>query len=403
MKILHTADWHLGKKLYEQSRYQEQVEVLDEICEIADKEAVDVVLIAGDLFDNFNPSVESQELFFKTVKRLSANSKRWVVAIAGNHDSPDRIAAPDPLAIVSGILLFPYPNSIVKEVQLESGLSINKSIEGFVQLGFPNKQKLNLLLTPYANEHRLKKSFAKSDNKEIALREFLEEHWEEQMNSVQEGFSLLMAHLFVAKNESSVEEEPDDEKPILHVGGAQAIFSKNFPDNLGYVALGHLHRKHTVDDSRFPIVYSGSPLSYSFSESNQDKFVKILEVDSNELKSHKSVKLSSGKRLLQYDAKSVDDAVTWLHNNQESWVELTIQKDDYLTTEDKKRIHEAHDGVLSIVPNIKNTEFNESGVVSIDLSKGITTLFEEYFESKNKVKPNDEVLSVFKEVLAQLK
>jgi exonuclease SbcD len=86
MKILHTADWHLGKWLDNYPRLPEQKEILEEICEIAEHELVDVVLIAGDLFDTFNPSAEAQELFYKTLRRLGNNGKRAVVAIAGNHD-----------------------------------------------------------------------------------------------------------------------------------------------------------------------------------------------------------------------------------------------------------------------------------------------------------------------------
>ena len=105
MKILHTADWHLGKKLDGFSRLEEQILVMNEIVEIADEQQVDLVLIAGDLFDNFNPSVEAVELFYKTLKRLSNNGKRPVVAISGNHNSPSLIDAPDPIARECGIIL----------------------------------------------------------------------------------------------------------------------------------------------------------------------------------------------------------------------------------------------------------------------------------------------------------
>lgn len=86
MKILHTADWHLGKKLDRFPRIEEQVLVLEEIINIAEKEAVDLVIIAGDLFDNFNPSVEASDLFYKTLKKLANEGKRPVIAISGNHD-----------------------------------------------------------------------------------------------------------------------------------------------------------------------------------------------------------------------------------------------------------------------------------------------------------------------------
>ena len=119
MKILHTADWHLGKRLDGFSRFDEQVAVLNEIITIANEKNVDLILIAGDLFDAFNPPVEAVELFYKTLKNLSNNGKRPVVAIAGNHDSPDRINAPNPLAKECGIILIGHPNELIKPFALD--------------------------------------------------------------------------------------------------------------------------------------------------------------------------------------------------------------------------------------------------------------------------------------------
>ena len=98
MRILHTSDWHLGKNLESFSRLEEQIEVLEEILEISDRFDVDAILIAGDLFDTFNPPAKAVEIFYKYLKRLTKSASRPVIAIAGNHDSPDRIEAPDPLA-----------------------------------------------------------------------------------------------------------------------------------------------------------------------------------------------------------------------------------------------------------------------------------------------------------------
>ena len=98
MKLLHTSDWHLGKRLGDFSRFEEQQAVMQEICDIADRELADAILVAGDLFDSFNPPTEAVDLFYKTLRKLSKNGSRPVIAIAGNHDSPDRIEAPDPLA-----------------------------------------------------------------------------------------------------------------------------------------------------------------------------------------------------------------------------------------------------------------------------------------------------------------
>ena len=179
MKFLHTADWHLGKRLDHISRLEEQQEVLEEICEIAEQEQVNLVLIAGDLFDHANPSIEAIELFYKSLKRLANDGKRAVVGIAGNHDSPDRIEAPVPLAQECGIILLGYPNSKIRPFSLDSGLEVIRSDHGFVELNLPDiPTPVRLLLTPYANDLRLKR-YLGIEQAEAELRKVLQDHWKQ--------------------------------------------------------------------------------------------------------------------------------------------------------------------------------------------------------------------------------
>ncbi|RRN76274.1 exonuclease subunit SbcD, partial [Pseudoxanthomonas sp. SGD-10] len=261
MRILHTADWHLGKRLEKVSRFPEQILVLDEIVDIANQQDVDVVLIAGDLFDNFNPTTEAVELFYKTLKRLSNYGKRPVIAIAGNHDSPDRIEAPDVLARECGIIFAGYPHSHVSLLELESGVKVTRSEPGFIELNVPQySYSLRLIITPYANEYRLK-TFLGVDETEASLRDVLATHWQQLADKYCDsaGVNMLLTHLYLMKKGEEAPEEPEDEKPILHIGGAQAIYSENIPSQMQYVALGHLHRFQQIDKEPCPVVYSSSP------------------------------------------------------------------------------------------------------------------------------------------------
>ncbi|MBK5195556.1 MAG: exonuclease subunit SbcD, partial [Proteiniphilum sp.] len=251
MKILHTADWHLGKRLDDYSRMEEQQTVLREICEIADREQVDAVLVAGDLFDTFNPPTEAVDLMYRTLKRLTADGRRPVIAIAGNHDSPDRIEAPDPLARACGIIFAGYPHSLVPPFALDSGLRVLQSDDGFVELQLPGTETpLRVLFTPYANEYRLK-TFLGLEESEEELRVILQEKWQQLADSYcdRRGVNILLSHLFMVRRGDKFPEEPEEEKPILHVGGAQALYTENIPWQIQYTALGHLHRMHRVDTS----------------------------------------------------------------------------------------------------------------------------------------------------------
>jgi exonuclease SbcD len=403
MKILHTSDWHLGKRLENFSRQEEQQAVLKEICEIADNEKVDAVLVAGDLFDTFNPPTEAIDLFYKTLKQLANNGRRPVIAIAGNHDSPDRIEAPDPLARECGIIFTGYPNSVVPEFELESGLKIVNCEEGYFEIQLPDiKTPLRILHTSYANEIRLKTALGQ-ENSEEELRNILQNKWGNLAERYcdKNGINILVSHLFIIEKGSEMPEEPADEKPILHVGGVQAVYTENIPNQIDYTALGHLHRMHRVD-AESKVFYSGSPLSYSFAEANQQKYVLIVEAEPGEKVTVIEKQLTKGKKLLRYKAVGMEDALNWLTQNPDCLVELTLVTDTFLTAQERKQISTSHNGIVTIIPEVTNqNEFAAVNKKSIDLSKNINELFRDYFKHSKGQEPNAEIMELFTEILSE--
>jgi exonuclease SbcD len=401
MKILHTADWHIGKRLDNFSRLEEQKLVLNEICEIAEAEQVDAIVVAGDLFDNFNPSSEATELLYSTLHRLSSNGTRAVIAIAGNHDSPERIQVPDALARVCGIIFVGFPNTEVSTFCTQGQVEIVRSDKGFIELNLPKCSfPLRIIHTSYANEQRLK-TFLGVEESESALREQLQNHWQELADKYMDahGFNLLATHLYVMKKgDPSPETEPDDERPILHVGGAQAIYTENFPKQVHYVALGHLHRHHRVDKNP-TVVYSSSPLAYSFSEAHQNKYVVLIHAEAGQLVDYRPVELTKGKKLLRKSFTDIAEAIIWLNEHPDDLIELTIMSDHYLEAADKKRLNDAHSGLIQIIPQIRSVN-DADQAPEIDLTLSIEKLFGAYFKSKNKgQEPSEGLIEVLREVL----
>ncbi|PRY98758.1 exonuclease SbcCD subunit D [Marinilabilia salmonicolor] len=402
MRILHTSDWHLGKRLESFSRLEEQKEVLNEICTIADKENAEAIVVAGDLFDTFNPSTEAVDLFYKSLKRLTNNGHRPVIAIAGNHDSPDRIEAPDPLARECGIIFAGFPNSKVSPFSLESGLQISRSDLGFLEIRLPGDHPpLRVVTTPYANELRLK-TFLAHDNKEASLRQVLRDSWQATADKYcdDKGINLLITHLFMMQEGTKMPEEPEDEKPILYVGGAQPIFSSDIPENIQYTALGHLHRYQEVKGANGPAVYTGSPLAYSFAEANQQKYVSLIDAEPGKPVSTRQIELKSGRRLLRKRFEDIDQAIRWLTENQKVYVELTLVSDTYLKTEDRKRIYSVHDGIVTIIPEVTNSNPDETpDGPAIDMEKSMPELFEDFFIHHKGQQPNERIKELFKEII----
>ena len=399
MKILHTADWHLGKRLDSFSRLEEQKIVLDEICIIADEQAVDAVIVAGDLFDAFNPPVEAIELLYKTLKRLTNNGKRPVIAIAGNHDSPDRIDSPEPLARECGIIFMGYPNTEIKTIELENGFEITKTDKGFIEHNLPeHNYPLRIIATPYANEVRMKEYFG--EEKEVELSNSLQMGWGDLSEKYcdNKGVNILVTHLYMLKRGGEVLEEPDGEKP-LKIGNADLIYSDIIPSQIQYTALGHLHRHQNVGTDEKPVVYSGSPLSYSFSEAGQQKYVKIINVEPNSIAQLERIPLKSGKQLARKTFNSIDSAVEWLNDNQYTLVELTIKSDTYLKSEDLKRLRNAHHEIVHIIPIVKNDNAMDENSKLVNLNQDITALFSDYFKYSKGQSPNEEIIELFKEII----
>ncbi|MFK5985430.1 MAG: exonuclease subunit SbcD [Pseudomonadota bacterium] len=403
MRLLHTSDWHLGKKLESFSRLKEQKAVMQEICDIADKKQVDAIVVAGDIFDTFNPPVEAIELFYKTVRKLSNNGLTPVIVIAGNHDSPDRIEAPDPLARELGIIFLGYPNSVKTKFELESGLSLSQTAEGFIEFTLPNKELLRIITTPYANEQRLK-SFLGIEDKDQKLRDILQQKWQQTADKYcdNKGVNILLTHLFVTKKGQPQQSEPDDEKPILHIGGAQAIYSSAIPKQIQYTALGHLHKNQLIDPDRAPIVYCGTPIAYSFSETNQKKCLVIVDIKAGEQANYEFIELLKGKKLLQQKFTSINDCLLWLEQNQNTLVEITLEMASYLTADEKKSLYDAHSGIVNIIPRVnKKSEQTDDNSNNINLNDNITDLFKQYFASRHgNQQPNDELIDLLKEMIA---
>lgn len=413
MKILHTADWHLGKKLGTFDRLDEQVQVLDEIVQLADAHKVDAIVIAGDVYDGYSPPNGAEELFYQTVARLADGGRRAVIAIAGNHDSPDQLTAANPVLKQLSIYLVGSP---LQQVQVpatsKAAVQVLKADQGFIELQLPNqKAPLRIIATPYASDARLNKHFGTSNaaQHQQVLSDVLKAHWHELANKYcdNKGVNLLVAHQFVlAKGGEQYTEDAESERSVVHVGGAGQIYTDIIPKQVQYVALGHLHRHITVQTSPMPVVYSSSPLMYSMSESKQKKVI-LIEAEPDQPVKLIPIELKSGRELLRYTANGVEDALDWLGKNQHALVEIAIKTGMSLLAEDVQRIRNAHPGIIGQpIPILEgNLDDQDQDRIKTALEENgleIRPLFKAFFETQNGgVSPNQAILDLFEEVLAQ--
>ena len=395
MKILHTADWHLGKWLGSISRLPEQKEVLEELCSIVEQENPDIVLIAGDIYDQINPPVEAVYLLHQTLMKMSANGKRAIIIIAGNHDSPERIEAIEPLLFQSGIIVAGWPFSAPMCYSIPSGISIISSAQGFVELQLPHcKYPVRVLLGAYANTVRCTPLLS-PDNQDI--QGILKKLWNNTHSLYQnkEGFNVFIGHgLFMG---STIPEEDEGERSVM-VGGAQAIPLAYIPENIDYAALGHIHKPLKFDSASFPILYSGSPLCYSMAEAGQKKHIVMAEfVSPGQSAVLRYIELSKGKSLIKIYANSVQDALQSLSTCQNSYVELNLILSNHITIEEKNKLYDAHDGIVDIL--LKMDMSNAVLESMPDMTISISELFKSFYKEKKGIDPSKEMMQLFNEVL----
>ncbi len=404
MRLLHTSDWHLGKKLNNFDRLEEQRDVMREIVSIADEQNVDMVVVAGDLFDTFNPSSDAQQLLYQTLYDLSYDGQRPVIAIAGNNDSPDRVESPEVLAQVSGIFMFGYPDSMPGNAFSHKKFHITKTDQGFMEIQIPGcMAPVRILHTPFTNQERLQTYLGVTEDEEQkALRNQLQNMWQKVADKYCDnaGVNILIAHQFVINNENDTDvKEPDDENAV-NVGGTSAIFSYNIPRQIQYTALGHLHQCRKVGNNN--IWYSGSPLEYSFAETNQDKFVIVSDIEPNKEPSVNKILLESGCKLKRMTFNNILDATNWLEKNKDCWVELTIVSDNYLSHSDKQMLYDASNKIVAIIPQVNTTsDILSAGSLISSIRTDKTALFMSYFTKMKGGEPDQSLIDLFKEIISQ--
>lgn len=381
MNILHTSDWHIGKRLMDRERLPEQIEALDELVGICEERSVSLVLVAGDVFDTFLPSAEAEEAFFRAVKKL-AGKDRAVVIISGNHDDSVRLSASATLAEEYGIYIF---GSAPRTVSLVSNRAVRAVEAGENYLVIQNEcgERVYINALSYPNEARLKE-------------EKTEERYEEKIRRWiacgEAGYRgdmphILLSHLFVLGGKTSESERDID------LGGARVVPLSALPD-YGYIALGHLHKPQKMRNAR----YSGSLLQYSFDEANTEKCVILLETDGLSIAETEKIPLKAGKRLVRLECSGVDEALHLLEQYEDCFVELTLRLTAPLSMQETLALKAANSGLVSLIPRVEGAE--PVPVVSRSkLSSG--ELFAQYYRSVYGEEPKEELKSAFLELLEE--
>ena len=251
MRILHTSDWHLGRSFHREGLLGHQAAFVEHLLEVVESERVDVVVVAGDVYDRALPHVDAVELADEAFARLAA-SRASVVVSSGNHDSARRLGFGSRLMDAAGVFVRTDAAGVGTPVVLGD----EHGDVAFHALPYLDP---SALLEPWALSHR---------SHEAALTEAMA-RVRRDLAGRRATRSVVLAHAFVAGA------TPSESERDISVGGVSRVATSVF-DGIDYTALGHLHGPHELAPA---LRYSGSPLAYSFSEADQAKGSWLVELD----------------------------------------------------------------------------------------------------------------------------
>lgn len=365
MKIVHTADWHLGKRLENKSRLSEQEDALDELNELCDRESADIVIVAGDVFDTSVPAAEAEELFYRATVKMA--KRRPVVIIAGNHDDAERLEAPFAVAKTNGIYLIGGLDN--------SRLTTKEVIGGFGWLKYYNgSETLNLAALPFPSRSRLQKFASGEDD----YTKFVASLVSKCCECFGQGVNVFTSHLFMDDCLVS------DERQLNSV-----MLTKEVLPLADYCALGHIHKPQCVSKTK-NAYYSGSLLKYHFDENDDKEFI-IFDSKTNSITHHK---IQSGKKLIRVHAGSFAEAIKTIEPYNDCFLELIYESVSPLTPAEADKLRSTPCLTkLSIVnKSVKREVYKRREQTDAEI-------FDSYYKAVSGKEPSEDVRKAFLEVL----
>lgn len=328
MKILHTADWHLGHRLHEQSQQEEQTLFLSWIENYIIKNDIDVLLISGDVFDTGAPSHQSSEMYYNFLIQLKATTCNSVIITGGNHDSPGTLNAPKQLLDALSIKVVGRATEKIEDEVFEIEAHGEKVIIGAV---------------PYLRDGDIRRAVAGESFDELTdkYKTALINHYTSsaaqcKLINTTKAPVIAMGHLFATGGSVS------DSEQNIYVGTLGHIGAEDFPAYFDYIALGHLHRPQIIGGND-KVRYSGSPNILSFSEIDYDKKVLTLTIKNNQISSIKEDVVPCFRefyRLTGTALECMDQFPNVISNSYQltPWVEIVLNEDNSVNTDALKEM-----------------------------------------------------------------
>jgi len=326
LKILHSSDWHLGQRFFDETRLEEQKSFLDYLLNLIKTENIQALIIAGDIFDTANPSRDAEKLYYDFLLQCSKFNSFQIIIIAGNHDSASHLEAPKRLLESLNIYVIGALPDDIDELLIPLGTD-------------KSNPKAWLAAVPFLRDRDVRQAVigeqfddmqSKTTQGIINCYKNISDEIQNNIKSDTDIPIIATGHLSLLGSTISESERS------IHIGNLGSISDKRLSDCcFDYLALGHLHSPQSVGKSN-KIFYSGSPIPLSFSEI-KPKEIQLITIKKNKLH-HRAIQLPTFRRLIklrgnyaEINAKLISLGVT--KTELIPWVEISITQTDITATE----------------------------------------------------------------------
>lgn len=408
MKILHTADWHIGQLFHGYDRTNEHQLFLDWLVDTLHKEQIDVLLISGDVFDMANPSAISVKQFYQFLNQATSKSPQLqIIVTAGNHDSANRLESPKPL-------LESFSIQIVGMIEKDSTGAID-----YVKLMIPLKDKTGnitawCIAVPFLRMGDYPAITGSVNPYTDGVSRFYEEAYQHALTKKQTGQAIVaLGHLHAQQAQLS----DMDKNERLIMGGVESISAAAFHPDIAYVALGHIHKAQIIGGKEH-IRYSGSPLPMSFSERNYKHQVITFELQGESAINIKSIEIPIAVPVISVPVKheTIEEVINQLQKLPDAtgslesapYLEVRVLEDKPDPSR-RHKIEQALEGKYARLAtiNVKSSAIQNAGKTSSEPNQKLDDLkpvdiFSKIYESTYGSQAPADMLQLFNEVTQEI-
>ena len=284
MKIIHTSDWHLGQKLLHNDREQEHRLALQWLLETIRKEKADGLIVAGDIFDIGNPPNYARSLYYQFLRNLLNTECRHVVITGGNHDSPAMLNA---------------PRELLQALNVHVIGAAGEGPEDEVVVWKSPEDEIDVIIAavPFLRDRDLRYSVAGETGLErvAQIKTGIRKHYDRVADHIAGHYDIASVPVICTGHLYASGASASGKQDNIYIGNTENIDAQHFPDLFDYVALGHIHRAQKVGGLEH-VRYSGSLIPLSFSETQDEKGVYVLEWEGKKLETVRKVGVPTFRR-----------------------------------------------------------------------------------------------------------